>query len=63
LNEQLFPHDAVAWRAVDVEPRCRIVGLTPHDLLLFVSERSEVAPNEPAGLSPPSPANTRIMAQ
>jgi hypothetical protein len=49
----------VEWRAVDVEPRCVIVGLTPHALLLFVTfavpERCEVAPNEPASLSPLSP--------
>ena len=51
-------HDQVEWRTLDVEPRCLIVGLTPHALLfatLVVPERCEVAPNEPASLSPLSP--------
>jgi hypothetical protein len=52
-------HDQVEWLTVDVEPRCVIVGLTRHALLLFVTLgvplRCEVTPNEAASLSPPSP--------
>jgi hypothetical protein len=59
LVTQEKKHDQVGWQTVDVEPRYVIVGLTRHALLLFVTlvvpERCEVAPNEPASLSPPSP--------